>query len=71
LHLGLVEVAHIESYESLVFGDFHCEAAQLIEHLGDTAWCLNTLVERSQASVLVEHKMKFEGYRKLCAEHFE
>lgn len=46
--LGLVTVAHIESYKGLVFGTFDETAPTLTDFLGDFAWYLDIVLDNDE-----------------------
>ena len=50
---GLIPVAQLDSYKGLVFATFDSEAPPLLEYLGETAWYLDTFVDRREGGVEV------------------
>ncbi len=70
---GLTKVPRIESYKGLVFGCFDPDAPSLREYLGDMAWYLDGLIDRTPAGIEVlgpPIKWVFRGNWKFAAEQF-
>lgn len=70
---GLIPVPRIESYKGLFFGCFDPDAPSLHEYLGDMAWYLDGLVDRTPGGIEVlgpPIKWVFRGNWKFAAEQF-
>jgi phenylpropionate dioxygenase-like ring-hydroxylating dioxygenase large terminal subunit len=46
--LSPVKVPRIEAYKGLVFGTWDLEAPSLLDYLGDTAWYMETFLDRCE-----------------------
>ncbi|MBV1876773.1 MAG: Rieske 2Fe-2S domain-containing protein [Pseudomonadales bacterium] len=70
---GLMPVPRVEIYKGLIFGCFDLDAPSLLEYLGDMAWYLDCLLDRTEGGTEViggAHKMRINGNWKLAAEQF-
>lgn len=70
---GLIRVPRIESYKGLVFGSWNEAVAPLPEYLGDAAWYLDLLLDRTEGGTEViggVHKWVIPCNWKLAAEQF-
>lgn len=70
---GLIEVARVETFRGLVFANFDPEAPTLLEHLGDMAWYLDIMLNRSSGGSVAMpgcHRWRLGGNWKLAAEQF-
>ncbi len=70
---GLIEVPQVESFRGLVFANFdpHCES--LTDYLGDMAWYLDIILNRSKNGMVAFpgcHRWRLSGNWKLAAEQF-
>ena len=48
---GLIPVAQLDSYKRLIFATFDATAPPLLEYLGETAWYLDTFIDRREGGV--------------------
>lgn len=72
-NLGLVEVAQLESFYGLVFATFDANAPPLRAYLGDMAWYLEMMLDRSEAGtefVGGTHKWMMNANWKIPADNF-
>lgn len=70
---GLIEVPRVESYRGLVFANFDQNAESLIDYLGEMAWYLDIVLNRSQNGMMAFpgcHRWRLSGNWKLAAEQF-
>jgi 3-phenylpropionate/trans-cinnamate dioxygenase alpha subunit len=70
---GLVPVAQVESYKGLVFGTFDAGAPSLGEYLGEMAWYLDMMLDRSEGGMEViggMYKWVIPANWKFAAENF-
>ena len=70
---GLRAVPRVESYKGLVFGCWDPQAVPLTDYLGDMAWYLDTLVDRTSSGTEVmggTMKWTVEANWKIGAENF-
>src|SRR5262245_14895950 len=71
-YAGLDPVAQLESYKGVIFATFDAEAPPLREYLGDMAWYLDCLLDRSEegTEVVGPHRWVLEANWKTAAENF-
>lgn len=71
--LGLLSVAHIDSYKGLIFATWDQEAPSLQEYLGDAAFYLDVILDRREGGTEViggVHKWVMPCNWKFAAENF-
>jgi nitrite reductase/ring-hydroxylating ferredoxin subunit len=70
---GLIEVPRVESSRGLLFANFDAAAEPLLAYLGDMAWYLDLVLNRSRNGAVVMpgcHRWRLAGNWKLAAEQF-
>ncbi len=70
---GLVPVAQVSSYKGLIFGTFDANAPSLVEYLGDMAWYMDFLFDRTEEGVEIlggVHKWIIPCNWKFAADNF-
>ena len=70
---GLVPVAQVESYKGLIFGTFDSGAPSLGDYLGEMAWYLDMMLDRSEGGMEViggMYKWVIPSNWKFAAENF-
>lgn len=69
---GLVPVAQIESYHGLIFATFDADAPPLRQYLGDAAFYMDAVLERSEGGteVVGPHRWVLQANWKTGAENF-
>ncbi len=70
---GLIEIPRVESFRGLIFANFDAEGESLEEYLGDMAWYLDLIVNRSKNGMIAFpgcHRWRLGGNWKLAAEQF-
>ncbi len=70
---GLIEVPRVETFRGLVFANFDREADKLADYLGDMAWYLDIVLNRSRSGMTAFpgcHRWRLGGNWKLAAEQF-
>lgn len=70
---GLVEVPGVESYKGLIFGNLDAGAVSLAEYLGDMAWYVDLLVDRTAGGTEMigpTQKWTVNANWKFAAENF-
>ena len=70
---GLIEVPRVESFRGLVFANFDTDAESLQAYLGDMAWYLDIVLNRSRNGMVAFpgcHRWRLGGNWKLAAEQF-
>ena len=70
---GLIEVPRVENFRGLLFANFDREAGTLADYLGDMAWYLDLVLNRSLHGTVAMpgcHRWRLGGNWKLAAEQF-
>jgi len=70
---GLIEVPCVESFRGLIFANFDASAPPLVDYLGDMAWYLDLVLNRSRGGTVAMpgcHRWRLGGNWKLAAEQF-
>lgn len=70
---GLIEVPRVESFRGLLFANFDATTESLSDYLGDMAWYLDLVLNRSRNGTVAMpgcHRWHLGGNWKLAAEQF-
>ena len=70
---GLIEVPRVENFRGLLFANFDRDAGTLADYLGDMAWYLDLVLNRSLHGTVAMpgcHRWRLGGNWKLAAEQF-